>query len=285
MYNFRVVYLFFCALIFIVVQPTMTMAQPKPSSASASTSGEPQPPTQAESVPAADTAAATTAPASPTQRAQALQLSVSNPMILFNKALEFSKQQNFGLALAYLREVQLLEPRHKGTRQALDYIQHQLNGKGIRTQEDFFESAESSFLNTLLLPEILTIHWVLSLILLVVLSKLYREFKRARLQQQPSPAWQWPQWSIAFVWCLATLILIVKIISATDTKATIISSGPTPMRSGPVAEATELVEIPEGTLLSVNDFHDDWVQVSRQNLPMGWVQRDQILILSPDGFK
>lgn len=218
-------------------------------------------------------------------RTEALKLSVSSPMIIFNRALEYAKQQNFGLALAYLREVRLLAPRHLATRQAIRYVEHQLLEKGIRQNEDFWDAAEASFLSYFMLPEILMFHLIFTLILFLVITKFYRVSKRAKLQQEPPPIWS--KSSIGFIvfWSLATLILITKMITNNDIKATVISASKVPLFSGPVSDAAQITEVPEGTLLNVNNIHDEWIQVSRQDLPMGWILKDHLLILTSNGFK
>lgn len=215
----------------------------------------------------------------------AIKQSVADPTDLFNQSLTFIKQQNFGLALAYLREVQLLMPRHRGTQQALDYIQHQLLSRGFKPEDSLLADIESSFLNYFLLPEILTFHWIFSLILLLTLSQLYRSRRKARLKQEPLPLWKTSHWILSGIWCLTTLILLIKVTVSVDQRASVISTNSTALLSGPLSDAAELGQIPEGSLVVVSDFHENWVQVKVHNLPMGWIPRNSLLIHTPNGFK
>ncbi len=204
--------------------------------------------------------------------------------VLLNQALSYSQQKKWGLALAYLREAQLIDPRNASVQQAYQFVLTNMKSRGFHEEDSFIGTFEFQFGKYFLLPEILSVHWLLSLILLLCLGRLFRERRRSVYKGQHAPQWQPLHWTLSAVWALISFVLVLKIASSVDQKATIISSGSAPIRSAPMAEAAELADIPEGTLISIRDFYQDWVQVRFADLPVGWLQRKDLLLLTPEGF-
>lgn len=211
-----------------------------------------------------------------------------NPMdapALLNQALTYSQQKKWGLALAYLREAQMLEPRNSKIQQAYEFAITNAKSRGFQEEDTFLNSFEFHVGKYFLLPEILSFHWFLSLVLLIVLGQLFRQRRRSKYTGAPVPKWGNLHWSFTSTWVLLSLVLLLKIASTTEQKATVIKSGSTTIRSAPVADAAELAEIPEGALISIRDFYQDWVQVRFDKVPVGWLQRKDLLLLTPEGFR
>lgn len=218
-------------------------------------------------------------------RAEAIKLPVNDPALFFNKALQFIKTNQIGLALAYLREAQLLAPRHEKTQDALNYLQFQLKSKGLQKSDAFLPLFEDFLGKYYKLPEAFALHWAFSLVCLVILSKLFRDRRRARLKVNPIPQWKIKHWMLCSVWLLMSTILLLKIITSTDQQATIIKPGVAFLRSGPLPEAAELNEVPEGALVTIKDYHNDWVLIRYNQSPLGWIAKNDLLILTPEGLR
>lgn len=218
-------------------------------------------------------------------RTEAIQLPSHDPALFFNKALQFIKSNHVGLALAYLRETQLLAPRHQKTQTALNYLQYQLKAKGFQKADAFLPIFEDSLGKYFLLSEILTLHWTFSLISLIILSKLFRDRRRARLKTSPIPPWNFKHWTLCSLWIFMSTMLLFKTLTSLDQQATIIKPNIAFLRSGPLPEAAELYEIPEGSLVTIKDYHDDWVQIRYNQGPLGWVAKNDLLILTPEGLR
>lgn len=228
----------------------------------------------------------TASPPSPVDlRIQALQLESTDAVVFFNQALTFIKEQKLGLALAYLREAQLLAPRHSGTQQALHYLEQQMKSRGIEKENPWLSFSRSPFVQFFKLPEILTFHWLFSFLTLFFLSQLFRARRRAGTQNLPPPPWRVPHYLLSGLWILTSLVLVWKISLSLPQSATVITSGSLPLRSGPLTEAAQLMELPEGTLVFVKDYYKEWVQVRSPQSPMGWVPRQELLLLTPEGFR
>lgn len=220
-----------------------------------------------------------------TLRTEAIKIPAHDPVLFFNKALQFIKTNQLGLALAYLRETQLLAPRHQKTQDALNYLQYQLKAKGFQKSDSFLSVFEDSLGKYFLLPEALTLHWSFSLVCLVILSKLFRDRRRARLKANPIPPWKLKHWSICSLWIFMSTILLFKTLTSLDQQATIIKPDVAFLRSGPLPDAAELNEIPEGALVTIKDYHGDWVQIRYNQGPLGWIAKNDLLILTPEGLR
>jgi len=218
-------------------------------------------------------------------RTEALKISATDPVLFFNKALDLIKQEKLGLAIAYLREAQLLAPRHQATKDALNYLQFQLKSKGFQKTDSTLTFFEDSFGHYFVLPEILTFHWFFSLVCLLVLSKLFRDRRRARLKLNPVPSWKPRHWTLCSVWLIITTVLLLKILVSLDQQACIVKSGAAVLRSGPLSDAAELTEIPEGAIVTIKDYYKDWIQIRYNQSPLGWVAKNDLLILTPEGLR
>ncbi len=224
-------------------------------------------------------------PSTPSFRTEALQIDSTNPALFFNKGLEFINKKQTGLAIAYLREAQLLAPRHPGTKQALEYLQFQLKSKGFEQPDSLLGLFNDKIGRHFVLPEILSIHWVFTLITLVILTKLYRARRRAQWKSQPIPPWRFTHWTLGSLWVLISFILLLKIQVSLDQQGSIIQSGISILRSGPLPDAAELAQIPEGALVIIKDSYHDWLLVRYNEKPLGWVAKNDLLILTPQGFR
>jgi len=221
----------------------------------------------------------------PSTRTEALKLNSADPSVYFNHALEFIKLNKLGLAIAYLREMQLLAPRHQGTQDALNYLQFQLKAPGFGKKDSLIGQFESTVGRFFLLPEALIFHWTYSLLGLLILGNLFRKRRRAKWKLETPPPIQSKHWFYVISWTLVSFVLVLKIISSMEQQASVIKDGSALLRSGPLTDAAELGEVPEGALVSVHDYYNDWVQIRYNQNPLGWVNKNELLVLTPQGFK
>ncbi len=205
--------------------------------------------------------------------------------VLFNTALDFNQKKNIGLALAYLRQGQLLSPRHQGIRQALDFVLNTTKTKELLEENSILSQYESSFSDYFLLPEILTFHWTVSFFALLIFGKLFRNRRKAHLLLEIPPKMNFWHWGLFATWSLLSCVLLLKIVGSIDQRATIIHSKSVAIRSGPVPDAAELFDISEGANVIVKDYYKDWAQIKFGQYPVGWVFRNDLLLLTPDGFR
>jgi tetratricopeptide (TPR) repeat protein len=204
---------------------------------------------------------------------------------LYNQGLNFIQQKRWGMALAFLRQVQLLSPRHLSVEKALDFVEASMKSRGFNSDQTFLATFENSAGKYILLPEILGIHLLLSLAVLLILGQLFRERRRARFQGAPLHRWAPGHLAAVSTWLLFTVVLVLKIAASLNQQATVITSGLVAVRSGPFKEAAQLGDLPEGALIIVRDFYQDWVQIQFGKTPTGWVPRKEVLLLTPDGLK
>ena len=203
----------------------------------------------------------------------------------FNQALVFSQQKKWGKALAYLRQTELMAPRQSGLPQAFAFISTNYKPQGSLQEDSLLNSFHDSFGHTFMLPEILTLHWIFSLGVLIYGTVLFRQRRMARKSGEVIGSLGPRAWALGAMWCLFSVVLGLKVARSLDTQATVISPGAAIIRSGPVPEAAELGSIPEGAAISVRDFYKDWVQVRFDRQPVGWLQRKDIAIITPEGLR
>lgn len=215
---------------------------------------------------------------------QALKLQPLNAALLFDQALNYSQQKKWGLALAHLRQAQILDPRLSGLNQAFDFLNANLKSASTLQEDSLAADFHGVIGKYFLLPELLIVHWVLSLALLLTMTRLFRRRRRAKQRGEVLPTWQNSHWGVSFLWITASLVLLLKIHWSLDTRATVVAPGDTIVRSGPLPNAAELATIPEGAFISVTDFYKDWVQVRFNQRPVGWVPRKDIFLNTAEGL-
>jgi hypothetical protein len=216
---------------------------------------------------------------------KALHQSPVDASILYNQSLNFIQQKKWGYALAYLRQTQLVNPRHSGAQQATAYLEATLKSRGFRDEETLANSFESSLGKFILLPEVLALHLIASLILILILGKHFRERQRANYTENPIPSWRLIHFGTFFIWLLVSMGLGLKTIYSLPQRATVVSEGSVAIRSGPMVEAAELSSVPEGALVAIREYYQDWLQIRYAQLPVGWVQRKHLLLITPEGLK
>lgn len=205
--------------------------------------------------------------------------------VLFNLSLAFSNQQKWGLALAHLYELHLLDPRHTKANQVANYIDSHFKSMPSQIEDSFLSLFDRYVGGYFLLQEILFAHFVLSLTLLIVLAQLFRERRLAPLREMLPPPWEIKHWSFIFLWVGLTLTLFLKIWTSTYQKGVIITPGNVAIRSGPLSDAAELTSISEGSVVLIKDYYKDWLQVQFGRAPVGWIERKNLALLTSQGLR
>lgn len=224
-------------------------------------------------------------PAASEKFEEGLKANPTDSAALINNGLALTHQKKWGLALAHLRQAQLLSPRRTQIQESINFIKGEMKSKIPLVEDSLINSFETTFGQYLLLPELLAAHWTMSLILLIVFGKLFRDRRRAKKMDTIPPGPQWRHWTVAAPWLVLTVLVVFKIASSLDQKATVVASGSISIRSGPLPDAAILSELPEGALITVRDYYKDWVQVHFADNPVGWIPRKEILLLTPAGLR
>ena len=167
----------------------------------------------------------------------------------------------------------------------MEFILSTSKSKELLEESSILSPYEFSFSKYFLLPEILTLHWIISFFALLVFGKLFRNRRKAQFLLEIPPKMNVLHWGLITTWSLLTFVLLLKIVGSIDQRATIIHLKSVAIRSGPVPDAAELFDIPEGANVIVKDYYKNWVQIRFGQYPVGWVSRNDLLLLTPDGFR
>lgn len=216
---------------------------------------------------------------------QALSESPSDPSVIFNLGLLYSQQNRWGLAMAHFREAQLLSPRHPGLSEAMDYILQTSKIRGLQEDSNLLGLFEKHLGRIILLPEVLSLHLFISVLLLFLLGSLFRSRRRAQLKLTPPPHPTKRHYWMVALWSLLSVFLALKITTTIHQKGTIIRQEMAFIRSGPFNEAPQITTIPEGAQVNVTDYYQDWMQVQFKDQPTGWVHRKDLILITTEGFR
>jgi tetratricopeptide (TPR) repeat protein len=198
--------------------------------------------------------------------------------VLLNLAITSAQLQEWGFALAYLRQIEVTAPRTPGLEKAKAFIA--ANSKLARPKDDtsLVDDFEALIGHQVILPELLLIHWLITFALLYFGARAFRQHQLARFRNEKAPSLGLRLRLLGLTWIMASLFLLMKIFWAFDSHATVTKPGYISLRSGPLSEAAELATIPEGALVVVKSIYKDWAQVRYGQQPAGWVQKQELFI-------
>lgn len=206
-----------------------------------------------------------------------------NGSLYLNLGLAAIQQEQWGLALGYLRQGQKFSPRLFEFQDAIRYIQAYRKSGEFLEPDLLTQSFETQIGKYFLFFELLSIHWILSLATLLVLVRFLQSRDRALIQSTPRPTLRSSQWILMGVWVLLTVCVTLKGLYDWETRGTVLPKGNTPIRSGPMVEAPELAHVPEGALVSVGQAHNGWVHIRFGRNPAGWIPAESLWIHNDEG--
>jgi tetratricopeptide (TPR) repeat protein len=186
--------------------------------------------------------------------------------VYFNRGNALLKSGQMGKAIASYREARRLAPRDAEVRANLQDARTLAMG-GI----PFHESRWHKWLSHLSLNEwtLLTMAAGWALLALVAVG-------------------QWrPEWRARFrnpLLASASALLLFGaglVIEASDYYATtaIVTASEADVRNGPLEESASAFKVRDGMELDVIDRKDDWLQVMDSTQRMGWIKKDQVMLL------
>lgn len=186
--------------------------------------------------------------------------------LYFNLGNAYFKSGQLGHALAAYHQAEKLSPRDPEVRANLQFVRGQVQGPtlaptGLQRRLASLSINEWAALTAALF-------W-LSLSLLVLI--------------QFRPAWKQPLRNFLLSSGVATLIVGACLAAAWangSAPAVIVVSHDAVLHNGPLDEAPGNLTVHDGAELSVLDTKSGWLQVSLDGNRVGWVKRDQVVLIS-----
>ena len=188
--------------------------------------------------------------------------------LYFNLGNAYFKSGQIGRAIAAYRTAQQITPRDPDLRANLQFARNQTPSPTLSP------SRWQRWLARLTLNE-----WILLAAGAVWLWLLLL----AILQWRPAlrPALRSYAFSMSAVGALLCLCVVAALRETRFTRTAIVVSGEATARYGPLAESPAAFTVHDGAELRVLDQKDEWLQVSAGPRRIGWLRRDQTLLLSP----
>jgi tetratricopeptide (TPR) repeat protein len=187
------------------------------------------------------------------------------PTIYFNLGNARFKAGEAGKAIAAYRQAEQLAPRDPDLRANLQFIRNQIQGPTLqssRVQQWFSKLTVNEW--TILTA---VVFWIFLLLLIAV---------------QLQPRWRSSLRFAVLLSGAATMILVACLFTFLALRSDIIAavtSHEAIVRNGPLDESPAAFTVHDGAELKVLDTKDGWLQVGVDDRRVGWVKREQVLIL------
>jgi tetratricopeptide (TPR) repeat protein len=189
-----------------------------------------------------------------------------SPALYFNLGNAYFKSGQLGHALAAYHRAEHLSPRDPDVRANLQFVRGQVQGPTLSP------TGQQRWLASLTVNEWATLTAVffwLTLSLLVLL--------------QFRPAWRQALRNFLLLSAVVTLIFGACLTAAWakgSTPEAIVVTHDVLIHNGPLDEAPGNTTIHDGAEVSVLDTKNDWLQVRVDSNRVGWLKRDQVILIS-----
>lgn len=195
-----------------------------------------------------------------------LQTGGQSPALLFNAGNAEYKAGHLGKAIADYRRAALLTPRGPELRANLDFVRNQVQGSTVH------ESSWQRWLDTLSLNE--------GAVLTAVLFWLTLSLFAAR-QIRPAlvPKLRGVTRLAVVLTVFSATVLGLQAASHFNGEVAVVTAAEATARSGPFDDAQTTFTVHDGAELSVQDRHDDWLQVRNGAGQTGWMSVKQVEVL------
>jgi tetratricopeptide (TPR) repeat protein len=195
-----------------------------------------------------------------------LQTGGQSPALLFNAGNAEYKAGHLGKAIADYRRAALLTPRDPELRANLDFVRNQVQGSTVH------ESSWQRWLDTLSLNE--------GAVLTAVLFWLTLSLFAAR-QIRPAlvPKLRGVTRLAVVLTVFSATVLGLQAASHFNGEVAVVTAAEATARSGPFDDAQTTFTVHDGAELSVQDRHDDWLQVRNGAGQTGWMSVKQVEVL------
>lgn len=195
-----------------------------------------------------------------------LSTGAQSPALLFNAGNAEFKAGHLGKAIAAYRRAELLAPRDAELRANLAFVRNRVQGATLR------ESRWQNWVNSLSLNEgtLLTAGFFWATLGLL-----------AARQLRPSlaPKLQGVTRLAVALTIFSGAVLALQAANHFNSAVAVVTSAEAIARSGPFDEAQSVFTVRDGAELRVLDRHDDWVQVVNGTGKIGWLSRQQAVLL------
>ncbi len=189
--------------------------------------------------------------------------------VYFNLGNAFFKAGQIGRAILAYRHAKAIAARDPDILANLQFARNQVQGPGLS------QTAISRYLGKLSLNE-----WTLAAAAAVWLCFLLMMLAQWR------PAWRTALRGWTFT-CAATAVLVCGCLGAQYYRlrvhpTAVIIAADAPLHQAPLAESPSPLALHDGAEVRVLDRKDDWVQVSADNRRIGWIQREQAVVVDSE---
>ena len=195
-----------------------------------------------------------------------LQTGGQSPALLFNAGNAEFKAGRLGKAIAAYQQAELLAPRDAELRANLAFVRNQVQGATRR------ESRWQNWVNSLSLNEgtLLTAGFFWATLGLLAARQL-----RPALAPKLRGVTQLALVLMVF----SGAVLALQAANHFNSAIAVVTSAEAIARSGPFDDAQSVFTARDGAELRVLDRHDDWIQVSSTAGKIGWLSRQQAVLL------
>ncbi len=187
--------------------------------------------------------------------------------LYFNLGNACYKAGQTGRAIAAYRQAERLSPRDPSLRFNLQFVRKKVNGSDSVPGQWWQRWLARLTLNEwTLLTSIAVWTWFL----LLALTQWRPELKRALRSYK---------FASSMAGCLLGLCLGASLHDYYFNQSAVVIAREAIVRNGPLDESQSAYSVQDGTELTVLDQKDDWLQVSDSRERVGWLKRNQVLML------
>jgi len=197
---------------------------------------------------------------------------------LYNLGNTAVRQNHLGQALGYYLRAARQNPHDRDTRENIKYVIGALGGRRLTSPPTNYDIFTNEVLDRLTFAEAMAGTFVFSIFFLLSLLRFLRGRKLDSTTAPPST-----MLITLVILVLFTALSITKLID-TYTERGIVIVDHVDLRSGPSETNASMMEVAEGSEMSIRDSDHDWLQVNPVSGGLvGWIPRSSLMITSGGG--
>jgi len=197
---------------------------------------------------------------------------------LYNLGNTAVRQNHLGEALGYYTLALHQNPHDKDVQENIKFVLNALGGRRLVGPQSNFDIFRVEVLSRFTFTEALAASLIFSIFFLMSL----RNYLKKRKQEVGAFPSTWAVISMVLLVLTGTLS-IIKLIDTYNERGVIIADH-VDLRSGPSETNASMMEVAEGSEMSIHDSDHDWIQVNPIGGGlMGWIPRTSLMITSGRG--
>lgn len=202
----------------------------------------------------------------------ALEKDSKNTQTIYNLSLVEAELGNYSHSLAYLKELQTLDPWYKDLDQSIEYIKKKMNFIELSNEKSYWESFRSIILIKLPFWFLNIAVILISLIFVSVMIALIKEHKKTQI-------WHWniKKYLVVAVYGLIFFLFVCKWIDLNQKRATILPAK-AQLHIGADQNLPVITELNAGSEVLVEEVQGDWLQVHLPGSNLGWISRSDVSV-------